>query len=168
VIQKLANKYKTKGKYLEDKVAKIIRENLNLSPADVHRNQTSGVFHWEFGDIYFRKLAWIIECKNRQEVELKNLYPNLKPVIEDWYKQLKKDVFKFKQKVRNECVYCLCVSNSSQRLPIYAIVDQQSYLEFVKKNLIGKFNHFILTSNGYVITTLEEFTKQINLEKLTY
>jgi len=173
----MANKNKEKGKYLEEYVATKFKKEFNLDTRDVHRAQASGVFTTEYGDIYFRKHAVIIECKNQQDVQTQRLFPELSKTIFNFYKQLEKDVQKFKNKYPDQKVlYFLVATNTSNRLPRYVIVDKQSFKEFIQNDIIDKK---LLDSNISYISTkyinkiflvfiLDDFIKYINLEILEY
>jgi hypothetical protein len=62
------NRNKQKGKYFENTIAQLIRDELGLDKRYVSRAKSSGISEEEFGDIIispalFDKLPFIIECK---------------------------------------------------------------------------------------------------------
>jgi hypothetical protein len=114
------SKAKDKGKRLESYVAKVFQESFGLTKYDVHRNQTSGNFHTEFGDVWFRTFPIVIECKNQESWKYKHLLTFSKP-IQYWWNQLLKDVERYRLELKIEPLYMLVVSKN--REPKYAIMD---------------------------------------------
>jgi len=138
---------KAKGKYLETLVAKLIREEWGLSEFEVHRNQTSGVFSTEFGDIYFKDLDIIIECKNQESWDLKHILFWQKPIT-DWWQQLLKDVNLFIQKKQRKPIYFLVVGKS--HYPKFAIFDKQSLTSQVLKQSV-KISQILNMLDSYIV-----------------
>jgi len=143
----MANRNKNKGKYLENVVAKMIQETWNLSNHEVHRNQTSGIFQTEYGDIYFKDLDIIIECKNQESWDMKHVFYWSKPITDFW-SQLYKDVEKFKSEFNKEPLYFLVIGKS--RYPKFAIFD---LVNLHTTHMLKGFNldYFTNHLNFYVI-----------------
>ena len=146
----MANKNKNKGKYLENIVSKAIQEAWNLNEFEVHRNQTSGIFQTEFGDIYFKDLDIIIECKNQESWDFKHILFWSKPITDFW-NQLIKDVEKFRKKLQKEPLYFLVVGKS--RYPKFAIFD---IVNLHENQVLTNFNLdlFVNHINSYTIINL--------------
>jgi len=156
----MSSKAKRKGKYLEDLVAKVIQEKWDLTKFDVHRNQTSGVFQTEFGDIYFKDIDFIIECKNQESWDMKHLFYWNKPIT-DWWKQLINDVCKFIQIKGYEPLYSLVVGRS--RYPKFMIFEIQNLLDtpvlkdFSLDRFLNRLSSYMISKNkSYLICDLEE------------
>jgi len=175
----MANKNKEKGKYLEEYVAKKFQEQFNLDKRDVHRAQASGVFTTEYGDIYFRKHAIIIECKNQQDVQVQRLFPKITKVIYKYFDQLLKDHNKFKTNYPdNNNLAFLVLTNTSNRLPRYVVIEERHLIDSINNKIIDSK---ILTDNISLIKTkaehkdvnffvfiLDDFIKYINIKNLEY
>lgn len=75
----MSSSSKTKGNYLENKTALIIREVFNIDARYVKRSASSGVRNDDEGDLsilhpeFEKVFPFIIECKNREEIKFKFL-----------------------------------------------------------------------------------------------
>jgi hypothetical protein len=136
----MANKRKQKGKYLENLVSKLIQEHWNLSDIEVHRNQTSGIFQTEFGDIYFKDLDIVIECKNQESWDYKHILTWSKPIT-DWWNQLLKDVEGFQKKLNRTPLYFLVVGKN--RYPKFAIFDIVNLYEAISNFNLDIFSNHL-------------------------
>ena len=175
----MSNKNKEKGKYLEEYIAKKFQQHFNLTNRDVHRAQASGVFSTEYGDIYFRKHAIIIECKNQQDVQLQRIFPKVSKTLYKFYSQLLKDHNKFKNDYKgiNNLAF-LVLTNTSNRLPRYVMIEENHLIESINNNILDKK---ILNDNISLIKTkaedknvyffvfiFDDFIKYINLNSLEF
>jgi len=175
----MSNKNKEKGKYLEEYVANKFKKEFNLDSRDVHRAQASGVFNTEYGDLYFRKHSIIIECKNQNDVQLQRIFPKLTKVIFKFYTQMEKDHDKFKKaypEINN--LAFLVLTNTSNRLPRYVVIEEQHFIDSIHKNLI---HSSILRDKIPLIKTkaeekniyffvfiLDDFISYINMDNLEF
>jgi len=145
----MPSKAKNKGKYLESLVARMIQESWGLEDHEVHRNQTSGIFHTEYGDIFFKYLNIIIECKNQESWDLKHVLTWSKPIT-DWWQQLMKDVERFKQRFETEPLYALVIGRS--HYPKFIIFDIKNMQKTpVLKGLSKSIEPFIKQLPSYCI-----------------
>lgn len=153
------SKAKDKGKRLESYVAKVFQKAFSLTKFEVHRNQTSGNFQTEFGDIWFKDLPIIVECKNQESWKYKHLLTFSKP-ISDWWSQLMKDVEKYRMELKLEPLYMLVVSKN--REPKYVIADiinieNNAFKTITIGKLIDKCQFITYTKENKVIMFLEDF-----------
>ena len=125
---------KSRGKYFEDKIAESIRRELRLTKRDIHRNISSGVALFEYGDIW---LPWpcILECKYYKTFEVRHILEE-KDYILNWLnKQVYQEVERFRKLQKSE--------------PFYAVVIGKpyhpSYVVTMKEN--AKNNDFIELDN---------------------
>jgi len=147
----MSSKAKRKGKYLEELVAKLFQEHCNLTKFDVHRNQTSGVFQTEFGDVYFKDKDIIIECKNQESWDYRHVLTWKKPIT-DWWNQLLKDVNKFRETMKKEPLYFLVIGKS--HYPKFAIASIPNLVENDEVKI--NFDIFVNHCNAYTIINDKE------------
>ncbi len=75
----MQSKSKRKGKSLEDRVASMIRKKFNVDKKYIQRADASGNKSTEIGDINIfdkeveKKFPFVIECKNREEWQLRDI-----------------------------------------------------------------------------------------------
>jgi hypothetical protein len=87
----MANKNKNKGKYFENKIAKLIREAYGLKNHECRRADESGNGKFEYGDIFFtdyEKYPQVYEIKFHEEWTFQGLFPRLNKLFLNWYEEL--------------------------------------------------------------------------------
>ena len=95
-----------KGKRLERKVAKLIREKLGIK---AYRTPLSGATEGFKGDIWVEGLPFYWECKNRERIN----------IWQEW------------QKIRDHKNPILVISGNFR--PILVVMDIELFLEILKK-----------------------------------
>jgi hypothetical protein len=125
---------KTRGKYFEDTVAEKIANHLNYSKLDIHRNQDSGNFSTEIGDIHL-PFECVIECKFQKAWSYQNFMKKNK-LIDNWLQQLNEASNKYEKLFNKspiikalviskpyENIYVFVNENPSQITNVYGVYD---------------------------------------------
>jgi len=132
-------KNKSRGKYFEDKIANEIRQALNLTKKEVHRNISSGVALFESGDIW---TPWpcIIECKYYKTFEVRHIIEEKDYIVRWLDEQVNKERLRFIQ-VYNKDPLCMLVIGRPYH-PSYAVckkdnIRNNDFLQ-VEENILPK------------------------------
>lgn len=102
----MLKKPREKGRRLELKVAKLIREKLKIKAA---RSPYSGATDFEKSDIYAPLLGWQLEVKNQEKVKLW-----------EWW-----------NKIKNRKKPALIISGNYR--PILIVLNFEDFLDLIKK-----------------------------------
>lgn len=158
-------KSKRKGKYFESKVQKLIKDFFNSDDRHVKRNISSGTMHGEEGDISTDLIDFVIECKNREDWNIKHLLgkdketqsnPFLK-FLEQNEKEVEDYNVRYNDKRHGVIVF------SKNRYPIYVLVKE----ELINKDLIKDKEYLRTRFNNqwYLVMCIEDFLEVIAYEK---
>jgi len=126
------NRFKQKGKRLEDKVAYIIQQKWKLPNGSVLRASTSGIHRYEFGDIKFSfpfVVPLFIECKNRESWNYTDML-YFKGNVRKWYIEAVEGAGMKREKYNIPFYPILIFTKRYQ--PIFVAHSPQRYKEEIK------------------------------------
>jgi len=180
----MANRYKQKGKRLEEKVSQILNQKYNLPEGSFKRALSSGTYKYEYkSDIIFSFInpnPFIIECKNREQWKYTDIL-YFKNDIYKWFSDLYKRYIHIRDKYINKLikntnnnikdfVYILIVSKAYH--PIYVIFNEDNILNsnlFEKDNNNDNWQYIIkIKTDKYNTLTIMDINDFCNIYKLKY
>lgn len=143
---------KRKGKRLEEKVARIIRELWNIKEEDrIHRSLTSGIVGIEKGDIKFNlkeKIYIWIECKNREDWDESDLI-GFKDKIKSFFVKMLKDINKKQEPYLPVLAVSKAFSSNTYCITIHELFFNETFLN--KCNLYLNTQEFEVGNYNFVL-----------------
>lgn len=118
---------KTRGKYFEETISEKLRNYFGYSKLDIHRNQNSGNFSTEFGDIQL-PFDCIVECKYQKSWDYIHLLKG-NATIDNWLSQLDESYNKYKIVYKREPIKLLIISKPYEKIIAFININPSKYTD---------------------------------------
>jgi hypothetical protein len=105
----MTNKRKKKGSYYETKIAKIIKESMQLENYECKRASASGNEEFEFADIYFtnpKKYGIVLECKFHNDWDFRSVWPEVNAKFIGFLEEVDEAYHKYIRVFNRDPIFC--------------------------------------------------------------